>query len=172
MALELLESEDSPLSNASAVATDTTITLSGNRQGIYYSDSSCSSSISSIKLHSGTDTHTYYFKDPTSESLSLSATASSGLTPGSLSVTVNPAVASQLAMSGVGTVTAGSCNAITIKSQDSYGNPSNVGGDTTITLSSAGSADTFYTPLVALPLRRRPLFQMAQILKSFILKPL
>ena len=136
-------SEDA-FGNVAAVATDRVVTLSGNGHGAYYSDSGCTSSVSSFIFSSGTSTHAIYFMDAASESVIFSAKAT-GFTEGKFNVTVNPGTASQLILSGPGSTTAGACNTLTIAAQDGSGNTANVGADTTITLSGAGSSGAFYT---------------------------
>ena len=130
--------------NTASVSSATGVNLSGNNHGTYYSDSNCTTSTTSLTLSSGASTKTFYFKDSTSESAILTASAS-GFTPGTLSVTINPDTTPQLVLSGLSSATAGLCYTLNIATIDGFGNTIAVGSNTTITLSNAGISGAFYT---------------------------
>ncbi|MFC1522929.1 hypothetical protein ACFL6Y_11030, partial [Elusimicrobiota bacterium] len=62
-------------SNNANVASDTNVNLTNNGSGIFYSDNSCASAISSITVLAGSQNAAFYFKDAVSESVLITATA-------------------------------------------------------------------------------------------------
>jgi uncharacterized delta-60 repeat protein len=127
--------------NVSTVGSDTSVTLSGT--GVTYSTApDCGTATSTGTIPSGDSTVTVYYRITGSGTSTVTAGAG-GMTSGSQSVTVNPATATVLALTGSASVTAGICTAYTITTKDTFGNVSNVGGDTAVTL--AATAGLFYT---------------------------
>ena len=127
--------------NPSAVAAATFITLSGKGAGTFYTDSSCTVTVgSSFSIAASTSDRYFYFVDSTTEALSLIA-GSPGLTSGTLAVTVQvgSGAAAKLSLSGSNSLTAGSCSAYNLSSQDNVGNLSQVVVDTLVSLSGNGS---------------------------------
>ncbi len=132
------------LGNTAAVTGNITVDLSGNRSGAFYSDSGCSSSTTSVVVGTGTSTQTFYFLDNTAEAPTFYA-ASASFTTGTRGVTVNPAPADRLFLTGPATLTAGVCGTVyTVTSRDQFGNASSLGTNTTITFSGE-VAGSFYT---------------------------
>jgi hypothetical protein len=74
-------------SNTAKATSSTTINLSGEGSGTFYSDAACTSSITSRTIATNASTATFYFKDTTTESLTLTA-AGTSLTSGTLSMIV------------------------------------------------------------------------------------
>src|SRR5690606_28135408 len=99
--------------NPTNVGTNTTVNLSNNLSGIFYSDPACGTSITSVTVNSGSNNAQYWFKDNTAETLTMTASAA-GLTAGTLNVAVQPGLATQLVLTGVSSVTAGACVQYTI----------------------------------------------------------
>lgn len=87
------------------------------------------------------------------ESASIAATKGSIATPSALSVTVNPAAAASLRVTGTATQTAGSNNELTITAFDAYGNtnssgPNNYSGVKSLTFSGLSNAPAGNIPSV------------------------
>lgn len=84
-------------SNYQPVAANFTVNITENNNGAIYSDNTCTTAATSFTLPAGSGQLTFYFKDATAETTTLTA-AASGLTSGTLSVVsiasgpVSPAV--------------------------------------------------------------------------------
>lgn len=140
-----ITSQDSSLQTR-AVLSSTQVTLyalyAGNTSGSFYSDSGCSSSITSTTIPAGQSSVTVYFEDIHFESTPLLASAT-GFTSGLFSVTtaMNSASASQLLVNGPSTAGAGSCSSpYTVSSIDAIGNAASLSATvpTTINLDAGG----------------------------------
>jgi hypothetical protein len=115
----------------------------------FFSDPTCLSSLGTVTIAAGLSTATFYFKDTTAGMPVINA-AAAGLTGVAQTETINPATASRLAfITPARTVVAGTCSGaagvVTVQSQDSFGNASNVGSATVVTLSSTPSGAIFYS---------------------------
>lgn len=78
---------------ATPVKTDTTINLAGAGFGAFYTDAACSTAISTVLITTDSLFQNVHFKDPTSESLILTASESKGLlVSGTLPITVSQSV--------------------------------------------------------------------------------
>lgn len=129
-------------SNVSNVTSATTVDLSGGGSGIFYSDSSCTTSVSSLVMNSGTSAKSFYFKDVTVESLTLSAAdASTVLTTGTLATKMQ----SKLVLSGTTPVTTGACTAYTVTNKNFLGTPLDVSANTTVTIATSGASSALYS---------------------------
>lgn len=129
--------------NTATATSSTSIGLVGD--GVtFYSDSSCSTIITSSTILSGqTQTH-FWFKPTKSGNIAIVGT-SAGLTQASQNQTVVPGVPAKLAMvSSPQTVRSGECSgAVTLQSQDADGNETAATSDIAATL--LGSNFTFYS---------------------------
>src|SRR5207245_963545 len=105
----------------------------------------CTAAVASVTINAGTSNATFYFKDTLAGTPTLTA-AASGLASATQAETVNAAAASKLAfLSSPQTLAAGTCSArVTLQTPDAYGNPSNVGTATSVSLSSSSPGGTFY----------------------------
>ncbi len=133
--------------NPAAVATDTTVGLTGRVVGFLftgiYSDSACAQASVSVLLPAGSTTGTFYFSDKLLQQVTLTATAT-GLTGGTLIVNVVPAPPSKIKLTGFGYMKTTTCSStFTVSATDGFGNPSAVTQPLAVTLSQNGSA-TFY----------------------------
>ena len=138
-----IKSQDS-YGNLSNVGSDATVTLSGaGSAGAFYTTAGCSTSMTATTIVHNSNTKTVYFQATVAGNLSLSA-AASGLANGALSVTVQPNVVSQIALSGTSSITAGVCSPFTMTAEDAYGNSNTVGSAVLVMLSGGGSG-SFYS---------------------------
>lgn len=122
----------------------TTVNLTGAGAGTFFSDSGCTTSVTALTIASSASSASYYLKDATAQSLTLSA-AAAGLTSGTLGVTVTGGVAAKLVLSLPASPTAGLCSqAIVINAQDLNSNVATVAAPTTVNLAGANHG-TFYS---------------------------
>lgn len=161
-----LQTRDSLNNNISAVTTDTTVTLSGNSDGSFYSNSTCTggNEITSAIITSGTSSKVIYFLKPTSTTVTpgtnITLTAAvAGWTPNattSVSVstgnTINLVTANGAAGIAVSTATAvtaaNKCLLTTVRVQDELGAlvPANkVTSAITAALSGGGAGAQFWS---------------------------
>lgn len=122
------------------VGSATTILLGGKGAGNFYSDPSCTTTISSVVMAIGTSTNTFYFMDATAESLTLTGTQTA-FVPAALNVTIG---AVKLGMTGAATTPAGTCTPYTVSTQDGAGAPVNALSNVVVTLQGSG-AGSFYS---------------------------
>src|SRR5205814_5454542 len=82
----------------------------------------------------------------TNDGPTLLTAAAGGFTSGTQNANINAAGATRLGFStGAKSLTAGSCStAVTVQSQDPYGNAATLGGATAIALSSSSGANTTF----------------------------
>src|SRR5207237_1431944 len=107
--------------NVSNVTSNTTVNLTGGGSGVFYSDSSCTggNNITTRVINSGSSSATYYFKDSTAESLTLSVDNGGGLTAGTFGLTVNPGSPTKFILTGTSPITAATCSgALTVTTKD------------------------------------------------------
>ncbi len=146
-ALATVQTRDT-YSNPSAVSGGTAVglTSSSSAGGRFYSDAACSAEVTSITIPSGASSAGFYFRDTNAGSPTLTA-ASAGLTSATQVQTINPAAASRLVFTTAAqTLTAGGCSgAISLQSQDTAGNPSNVASATSLSLTSNSTGGTFFS---------------------------
>ena len=138
--------------NLSPTLADTTVNLSGAGAGTFYSDASCSTSMTSVAIASGSSSNVFYFKDGSVENISL-ATSSPGMTGASAALTVFASAPTQLAITGAASILAGNCSdAFTVSTLDSSGNPMPVAASTTITLGTTASSVLFSDSSCTVPI--------------------
>lgn len=114
-------SQDS-YSNAANVSSDTTVTLSGEGSGQYYTDATCTTPTGTVTILNGTSATSFYFRDITTEALTLSA-AATGLTTSTKALTVTPATISLFTVTGFASpVVAGTSGSLVITAYDTLGN--------------------------------------------------
>ncbi|MCB0405433.1 MAG: choice-of-anchor D domain-containing protein [Bdellovibrionales bacterium] len=125
------------------VSVSTTVNLSDSGSGVFYSDSSCQTSITSVGIAAFSSRATVYFMDNTTQSTTLTAADnSSTLTAGSL--TVNVAGASKLAVVGAANIDASVCTAYQAQAQNGAGTATAVTTNTIVNLS-GGSLGNFFS---------------------------
>jgi hypothetical protein len=132
---------------ASNVTTDTTATLTSTSGTTFYSDSGCTTAITSITITTGTSTASFYFKDNVAGNPTLTATPPV-LTPAAQAETITPAAANALVFTNAPiTITAGNCSAtaLTLQVRDSFGNDTTVAGNTTVNLTSGSGALSYFS---------------------------
>jgi hypothetical protein len=138
-----ITAEDS-LTNPSSVSADSIISLTGNSHGSFYSDASCTNLISSTTIKSGNSSVPVYFSDLTTENLTL---VFSGLaTSVNYAYSVLNAPATQLVVTGAGSVVAGSCTSmITVGTEDASGNLENALANTTVSITGSFGGGGYYS---------------------------
>ena len=127
----------------------TLILTTSSTAATYYSDSGCTSAISSISLGAASTSVSVYYKNVTTTGtfgMTIDETPSVGLTAATQNITITASTAAvKLLLTGPGTVTTATCSGpFTATSANSSDVPTNVTADTTVNLTSAGKA-TFYT---------------------------
>lgn len=128
-----------------AVAEQKSINLTGNGNGFFYSDSSCTTIIATISIPANQSSAVIYFKDSVAESVTLNADDDASLTAGTLSVTVSAGLASTIVLSGSTSLATNTCSsAYTVGLRDSSGNTAAVSTATQINLTGGGNG-TFYS---------------------------
>ena len=139
-----VQSQDS-LSNPSNVLVATAVSLrTSSSPGTFYSDSGCATVIMSVTIAAGSNSASFFYKDTKAGSSTITGSAT-GLTPATQMETITPATASMLVFTtGSQSITAGVCStAITVQTQDTFGNPSSVAAATTVSLSSTSLRGSF-----------------------------
>jgi alpha-tubulin suppressor-like RCC1 family protein len=127
------------LTNASS---NVTVNLSGNLTGFFYSDSNCTSIVTSQIITSGTNTSSFYFKAGTASSFTFNAAdASAALTVSTLGVATKN---TKLLLSGNQSINANTCEAYTLTNADASNNPVNTGAIQVVNLTGKGSGN-FYS---------------------------
>ncbi len=131
--------------NISNVSSSTPVVLQLQLLSAFYGDNACTISVAGVTISGGTNSVTFYYKDTKSGTPTITATSS--LTGPTQQETVNPAVASQLAITtSPFAVIAGQCSATaTIASQDAFGNSSNVTGSTQLDLTTGSTGGKFFS---------------------------
>lgn len=128
--------------NLSPLSASTAISLSG---GSFYSDSSCSASLSSVAMTAGQSSQLVFAKAAAPGSFTYTA-ANGTLTNGSLAVTVANLIPSQLAMSAPNTLVAGGCLVVDLSLKNSLGGVSSLNGSAlTVNLAKGASSGAFYS---------------------------
>lgn len=122
----------------------TTVNLTGKGSGDFYSDGTCSSTISSLSFASGDHTKSFYYKTNAVGALVFNADDPGPLVPGSASVNIAAGSASQLALTGPTSINLGDCRAFVVTSKDSNGFTTAVSSSAAIDLS-GGGAGVFFT---------------------------
>ncbi|TNF28419.1 MAG: hypothetical protein EP319_09010, partial [Deltaproteobacteria bacterium] len=124
-----------------------TLTLSGLGNGTAYSDSSCTggNEVTSRTITSGTNNITFYFRNTLAESITITESDGGSLVDSTLAVTVNPAPANHLVLTGPTPINTNTCSGpYVIVTKDQFNNTSNLTANTTINLT-GGGAGTFYS---------------------------
>jgi MYXO-CTERM domain-containing protein len=136
--------------NAVALGANTTVTLvSSSGTMVFYSDSGCTSATSSAVIAAGTSTVTFYWKDTTTGSPTITLSAS-GLSSATQTETVGPSASGPAVkivfLTAPQTIVAGNCSAVAVvQSRDSFDNPAAVVGDASGQLTSTSSSLRFFT---------------------------
>ncbi|HVE86255.1 MAG TPA: PKD domain-containing protein [Myxococcales bacterium] len=139
-----------PGSTAATVASAKVVTFTSPSTTMgFFSDATCLTPQGSATIAAGQSTATFFFRDTTAGTPRIDA-AAPGLTGASQTETINPGTASRLAfITPQRTVVAGACSGaslvVTVQSQDTFGNASNVASATTVSLSSNPSGAAFFS---------------------------
>ncbi len=139
--------------NPYAVAQDTTVNLTDEKNGEFYTSLVGGDEVDSVTIAAGESEATVYYRPTSVGTNTVTASAdvavegtTEGFTvQGTKSVTVRPAgqVANELSITA-GTITAGTTGAVTIKVTDQYGNPVAQSADLVVTLSTESPTGKFY----------------------------
>ncbi|HEY8207567.1 MAG TPA: hypothetical protein VIG99_08805 [Myxococcaceae bacterium] len=107
----------------------------------FYSNSLCTTAVTTVSIASGANSATFYFRGTAAGTPTITG-SSGGLSSATQTETINPGAPSVLAFTTAPrTVTAGGCSAaVTVQARDAFANPTNLGADTTVTLTAAPSA--------------------------------
>ena len=112
--------EQDSYGNNAAVDTDTTINLSTNGFGKFYTDSSCSNNVTFFSINAGTSSRSLYFQDTKAESTNLTASGASIITK---SMNITPSLATKLKIVSPSSAIAGNLvSGLSVSTLDSYGN--------------------------------------------------
>ncbi|MBI2832056.1 MAG: hypothetical protein HYX79_07350 [Chloroflexi bacterium] len=139
------------ISQPENVSSNTTIDLSSSSGTGTFSTTAGGTYTStlSVTITSGTSSANFYYKDTTAGTPTITAAEnpSAGWTDATQQETIVAASISQIVFTtDVQSITAGEASSVmTIQTQDTYGNASNVSGDTQIDLSSSSGNGTFST---------------------------
>jgi len=144
-----LTTKDS-LGNSTTVGSNTTFGLTSSGSGGTFSTTSGGTYTSTLNVtvNSGTSTTTFYYKNNTSGSYTITAHAT-GFSPDSTAtVTVNPAaIASYYYATAPATGAAGASSTVfTVGAHDAFGNVVTVGSNQTVYLYSSAPSGTFSSP--------------------------
>ena len=129
------------------VSSNMSVTMGGEGTGLFYSDSGCTTSSSTVTINAGTSLSYIYYKAGSAQNLVFSSTAT-GASANTLPVAITSGSgntgASRLTIAGSTSILTNSCIPYVLSVADSNGNSTNAAANTTITLSGGGSGD-FYT---------------------------
>ncbi|OIQ10699.1 hypothetical protein [Neomoorella thermoacetica] len=138
--------------NPYAVAQDTTVNLTDNKSGEFYTSLVGGTSVESVTIAAGESEATVYYRPTSAGAMTVTATANVAVNEtttfsvqGTKSVTVRPAgqVANALAISAE-PITAGTRGPVTVKVTDQYGNPVAQSADLEVTLLADSPTGKFY----------------------------
>lgn len=130
--------------NSAPASSNVTVNLS-SATASFFSDSGCSTPISSVQIAQNTTSASFYFQTTTAGTTTISS-AAAGYTTGDQNHTITANAPSQLGFGNAPlNIPAGTCGVLTVQSQDSYGNPSNVAGPTIIDFSVSGAPGAAYS---------------------------
>ena len=121
--------------------------MSGLSSGTAYSDSSCTSGneVTQRTIASGTDNITFFYRNTLAESIIISESDGGSLVDTTLAVTINPAPANSLVLTGPTPINTDTCSGpYEIVTKDPFNNTSNLTANTAISLTGSG-AGTFYS---------------------------
>lgn len=129
--------------SAKNVKTAVTVNLTETGSGSFYSDTNCTTVVSTVSIAANTSFSFIRYKDNTVESVVLTAEDNAAnLAMDTHDVTIDGAA--KLALSGPSPILAGICNAYLVQAQNLAGAPRNVVAATPVTLTGAG-AGAFYS---------------------------
>lgn len=126
------------------VTANTSLTLSGNGNGSFYSDSGCNTASSTLNILANNSLGSFYFKTSSPQNL-VFAVQATGLSAAALPVSITNAStgAMSLRFSGASSINSGSCVPYAVLTTDSLGNAVNVTSLLTVSLGGAGSGAFF-----------------------------
>ena len=134
-------------SNATPVAANTDITLTGSTANItFYANANCTGPVTFVTVPAGQSSASFYFKDTVVENVTITA-ASGSLISGAQQQTITPLQPTALAfITAVQSVQANSCSGIVRVEAQALGAPTTVSSNTLVSLTANPSAGfTFYT---------------------------
>jgi alpha-tubulin suppressor-like RCC1 family protein len=138
--LNILDSTDQP----TGLNKDLKVDLTSSGSGIFYNDSSCTTTMNSVWISAGETAQLIFYKpsQPGAHTLSASTSATQPLTAGTLNLN---ALNNRLVFSNANTaLNPGTCQSYTIEVQDSANIPVLVGSDTLVNFAGVGSG-SFYS---------------------------
>lgn len=130
---------------AQNVTSNTTVNLAVNTatNTTYYSNSGCTTTITTRTITSGTNSVSFYVRSTTANQSGIFIAAATGLDSGASNFTVT-STPTRLVLSSAPQMEINTCTAMTVTSADAGGAPSSVTGNTTVNLSTTGS-NLFYS---------------------------
>lgn len=127
---------------ANTSVTHTLNLADSSAEGVFYSDSACSTSITSKAVAVGVGSVSIYYKNTKQQTPTLSVSASSGeLTSASLNIDVGPY---KLVVAGNTETRAGDCESFTLTTKDVLNNVGPVQANTLVNLTDGAAAGSFY----------------------------
>jgi hypothetical protein len=138
----VLKSQDA-YSNVATVTANKTFPLNGKSSGNFYSDSNCTTAITTLNLLAGTSSQNFYFQDSSVGDSTTLTSALAGFTVTGQAVSVLSKPPAGLAITGLGTLTSGTCSPYAVSLIDSTGTPATSITITPVSLTGA-SLGSFY----------------------------
>lgn len=126
-----------PVTTASATAI-TSLLFNSGTAGTYYSNSGCTTTITTSSIAAGTNSITIYFKNTTSGQTGIIVATATGLTSASQNVTIT-AAPTKLFVNPAPTIKTNTCTAFTVYTMDANNYQSNAGTTVTVNLTTTGS---------------------------------
>lgn len=126
----------------SSVSSVTPVDLTSSGSGIFYSDSACTTSTTSVSIPSGQSSAVVYFRSMTASTVNLSAADLGVLTSGNQSITIAALPAVRVDMTEP-ILRAGQCSPVTISLKDNLGGNVVVTSTTNVSVSKTGTGDWF-----------------------------
>jgi hypothetical protein len=143
------QSQDSNGNPSDPASTETLALSTSGSGGSFYSNSTCTTSITSVSIPTSANTASFYWKDTTAGSPVITASGTGAFSSAPTQAeTVKAAAASKLVFTtSPVTVTAGvASGTITVQRQDQYGNANTTDATRTVTLSSSSTGTVTFTP--------------------------
>lgn len=128
--------------NPSPVTTSTSVALTSTAASgfAFFADAGCTAPVSSVTLGVGTSSVSFYFRGTTAGSVNITASSTVG-SASQLETVAAGNAAALVFTTAAQTLSAGTCSGnVTVQRQDSFGNPTTLGGTLTVSLLAAPSA--------------------------------
>ncbi|MBY0471033.1 hypothetical protein K2X30_07670 [bacterium] len=131
--------------NVVSVLANTTVSLSTSNGGSFYSNNTCTTTISSVVVSNGTYSKNFWYRKTNVGAVNLTASAP-GKFPSVVALTVNAGAATKLAWSSGGTpIASASCQVYTVTAQDANSNATPLLSAINVNLSDASAGGAFYS---------------------------